>query len=81
MKKNGRKQAKKAEGKKSEVKKSEVKKIEVKKNEIKKSEVKKAALRKEKDPKKVEAARKAWETIRAKAKAKQEASKLSQTNS
>jgi len=76
MKKNGRKQVKKAEVKKSEVKKGEVKKIEVKKNEIKKPKVKKV-----KNPAKVEAARKAWETIRAKAKAKQEATKLSQTNS
>jgi hypothetical protein len=63
------------------MKKDGAKKIEAKKNEIKKSEVKKAALRKEKDPAKVEAAKKAWETIRSRAKAKQEASQLSQTNS
>ena len=52
MKKNGRKQVKKAEGKKSKVKKDEGKKVEAKKNEIKKSELKKNALRKEKDPRK-----------------------------
>ena len=49
MKKNGRKQTKKADGKKV------------------------------KDPKRVQAAKRAWETIRARAKGKQTANKLSQT--
>ena len=48
----------------------------MKKNE--KKQVKKAEGKKIKDPKRVEAAKKAWETIRAKAKGKQTTNKLSQ---
>jgi len=43
-----------------------------------KKQVKKADGKKVKDPKRVEAAEKAWETIRAKAKGKQTTNKLSQ---
>ena len=41
-------------------------------------QVKKAEGKKAKDPKRVEAARKAWQTIRAQAKEKQAANKVSQ---
>ena len=43
-----------------------------------KRQVKKAEGKKVKDPKRVEAAKKAWETIRAKAKGKQVTNKASQ---
>ena len=44
----------------------------------KKKQVKKVEGKKVKDPKRVEAAKKAWETIRAKAKGKQVTPKSSQ---
>ncbi len=47
-----------------------------KKNERK--QVKKVEQKKVKDPKRVEAAKRAWETIRAKAKGKQTTNKLGQ---
>ena len=51
--------------------KKQVKKAGVKKVDPKKNEVKRVHAKKEKDPRKVEAAKKAWETIRAKAKENQ----------
>ncbi len=41
-------------------------------------QVKKSEVKKSKDPKRVEAAKRAWETIRAKAKGKQTTNKLGQ---
>ncbi len=82
MKKNGKKkqlkksgskkpEVKKLETKRSEVKKEDTRKIEVPGDEIKSSESRTVAPRKEKDPRRVAAAKKAWETIRAKEREKQ----------
>ena len=62
-------------------KKKEVRKTQVKKSVVKKPQTKKVGGKKEKDPRRVEAAKKAWDTIRARTKAKQEGSKLTQMNS